>query len=98
MNDLHLCVEEKHFYSSILRAEKASESREKTIWKNMVTLQSILNSYKFVIVLTIGEYSSLFYLLRSEKVKTVFPRRGGWGGAKGLSPLGLLSVKGFQTA
>lgn len=65
----------------------------------MVTLQSILNSYKFVIVLTIGEYPSLFYLLRSEKVKTVFPRRGGgWGGAKGLSPLGLLSVKGFQTA
>lgn len=51
-----------------------------------------------MIVLTIGEYSSLFYLLRSEKVKTVFPRRGGWGGAKGLSPSGLLSVKGFQTA
>lgn len=80
MNDLHLCVEEKHFYSSILRAEKASESREKTIWKNMVTLQSILNSYKFVIVLTIGEYSSLFYLLRSEKVKTLsFPAGGGGG-------------------
>lgn len=66
----------------------------------MVTLQSILNSYKFVIVLTIGEYSSLFYLLRSEKVKTVFPRPRGVVvvGAKGLSPSGLLSVKGFQTA
>lgn len=66
----------------------------------MVTLQSILNSYKFVIVLTIGKYSSLFYLLRSEKVKTVFPRPRGVVvvGAKGLSPSGLLSVKGFQTA